>query len=147
MDLYQDSYVGAGFSLMNPLEENPRGEPERYLLDRNLQTRLGKGLALMEMSDDRHGNLFNRNLDLHVRFKDLFQRKFPAGVVFATPAPEPVPLDDFKPQGPAEAKLDSHDVLGGMLKNRVDNALFVDIGKRMIFEGKTADLMRVLDVN
>lgn len=142
LDLYIDSYVAAAFTLMNPREDNWI-EPQRYILDRNLQNRLAKANALLKAKDEEHGNLFNRLLDLHVRFRNLVQRKFPDGSVFVTPTPEAVPLDDFRPNGAAGAKLDSHDILGGMLKNRTDRALFIDSAKRLVIEGTTSGILAV----
>jgi len=142
LDLYLDSYVAAAFTLMNPLEDNWM-EPQRYILDRNLQNRLAKANALLKASDKKHGNLFNRFLDLHVRFRNVLQRKFANASVFATPSPEAVALDDFRPNGSAGAKLDSHDILGGMLKNRTDRALLVDRDRRLVVEGRTGDVLAV----
>ena len=143
LDLYQDSFVAAAMALMNPLEENPWGEPQRYILDRRLQSRLAKAKALLDTPDERFGNLFNRYLHLHARFRDLVDRKFPAGSVFLTPTPEAVALDDFAPNGPAGDKLDTHDALGGMLKNRMDRAVFVDPERRITVEGRTGDVLAV----
>ncbi len=143
LDLYADSYAAAAMALMNPLQENARGEPQRYILDRRLQMRMGRAHALLMTPDEKHGNLFNRYLHLHVRFRELFQKKFPAGFTLITPAPEAVALEDFIPNGPAGALLDRHDQQGGMLKNRVYHAAFVDAERGMVIEGKMEDVLAV----
>ncbi|HEX5038000.1 MAG TPA: amidase family protein, partial [bacterium] len=135
LDLYADSYVAAAFTLMNPLQVNVL-EPQRYILDRNLQNRLAKAAALL-----KDGALFDRHLALHVRFRNLVHKMFPSGSVFVAPTPEAVPLKDFRPNGTAGAKLDSHDILGGMLKNRTDRALFIDPERRLVIEGRTGDIL------
>jgi Asp-tRNA(Asn)/Glu-tRNA(Gln) amidotransferase A subunit family amidase len=144
LDLYQASYVYAAFSLMNPLEENRWGEPQRYIKDPRLKIRMGKAKLQLDTPDEEFGNLFNNYRDLEVRFRDLFDRKFPADAVFITPAPEAVPLDDFAPNGPAGDKLDRHDIQGGMLKNRTDRGVVVDADRRLVIEGRTGETLAVL---
>jgi hypothetical protein len=89
---------------------------------------LAKANALLKAKDEKYGNLFNRILDLNVRFRDAVQEAFPDRLGPHRADAEAVPLEDFAPNGTAGKKLDNHDILGGMLKNRTDQALFVDSG-------------------
>jgi hypothetical protein len=141
LDLYQGAYGTAVFTAMNPLEVNRFGEPVRHVHDTNQRDRHARGLVLLETQHPQHGNLFNWNLNLYMQLKDQFKRKFQTGRIIVAPSPEPVALVGFHPDGTGDDDLDKHDLLGGMLKNITDMALYVDPDDGVTMEGHSTDLL------
>jgi Asp-tRNA(Asn)/Glu-tRNA(Gln) amidotransferase A subunit family amidase len=145
LDFYNAAYAS---SLLVQMGADHEGiEPPRYLKDRNLIGRYGKGLLLLKTPYEKHGNLFNAFVAYTQRSADLLNNElFNKNVVVLSPTAEAVPLKDFLPGRKGGEKTDNHDKVAASWKNLVGKAMITDSVLGLSWEGNTRAVMHVSKV-
>lgn len=155
LDSYRVSYVEALYTIFNPTQKNPYGEPTRVVLDSNLLNRLGKALLLLEhvlrveVARFRQMRLTGKTLfqifrELRNAFAKVHEEKWPKNAVLLQPAPIPIRLEEFKTGHHGGELTDYHDRTGMQKHIHPGWDQFISGEEGYVITGRPEYLMHVL---